>query len=109
MVSDIPAGDGNIEKLFYGGLLLASPDIIVVSCSDVDAVVSDVIYAGDHSAVARVSAVVAFFAAVDFPSANGVPIFLASLLLLSALPLSLLFWGSMLLLASLLLLAYLQL
>ncbi len=84
-------------------LLLASPDITVVFCAAVNTD-ADVIYAGDHSAVARVTDVAAFLTAVDVHSANGVPIFLASLLLLSALPLFLLLWGSLLLMAFLMLL-----
>ncbi len=82
---------------------MASPDITVVSCAAVDAVVSNVISAGG-SAVARVSVVVAFLAALLM-----LFMFLASLLLVSALPLPLLLWSSLLLLASLMLLAYLQL
>ncbi len=77
----------------YGVLLLTSLDITVVSCAALDAV-SYVISAGG-SAMARVSAVVAFLQLLT-SSLLIVFLFLAYQFLLYTLPLSMLFWGSML-------------
>jgi hypothetical protein len=33
LVSDIPAGDGNIEKLFYGVLVIGWPNLSSVQCA----------------------------------------------------------------------------